>query len=198
MLRSIVLRSKAAVFGVLLASAMASSAHAATISGVINTSNIFSPTNQSSDGTSYFNTPATAPFSSVIVGEFDFTIPSGESIFSATITGNFGSNTLGSGSSQVDLFLNGVAVAHCDALCETNSLSSDVPWTYTFTSAQFASLSSGAAVLTALQTSVSQIVLDPTSVTIQTAPVPVPGAIWLLGSGLVSLFGFARSKFIVA
>ncbi len=189
-------RLKLALAGILLAGTAMSSAHASTITGTINTSSVFSPTNQSGDGTTYFNAPAAGPFAPVTIGEFDFTIPAGESVFGGTFNGNFGSNVLGSGTAQVDLFLNGIAVASCDAACEFASESADVPWTYTFTSAQLSSLSSGAAVLTALQKGVSQIVLDPTSVNIQTqvAPVPLPGAIWLLGSGLLSLFGFARRK----
>jgi hypothetical protein len=32
----------------------------------------------------------------------------------------------------------------------------------------------------------------------QTAPVPLPAAIWLLGSGLLGLFGIGRRKAITA
>ncbi|HKT74547.1 MAG TPA: VPLPA-CTERM sorting domain-containing protein [Steroidobacteraceae bacterium] len=178
----------------------AGTAHATTINGSLDTSAAFSPTNQSTDGTTYFNAPASGPFpgSAVQIGEFDFSVPAGETITSATLSGDFGSNTLGSGSAQVDLTLNGIAVASCDSACASASGLADVPWAFTFTAGELASLASGKAVLTAIQQSASQIVLDPTSVAIQTSPVPLPAAGWLLGSGLLSLAGLRRRKAAVA
>jgi len=32
------------------------------------------------------------------------------------------------------------------------------------------------------------------AIDVSTAPVPVPAAIWLMGSGLMGLFGFSRKK----
>jgi len=169
-------------------------AQASTISGLINTSAAFSPTNQSSDSVTYFNAPSFGPFpgAAVAIGEFDFSIPSTDSIVAATITGHFGSDSLGSGTSQLSLFLNGVALASCDAACSINSETADVAWSYTFTAPQLSSLLSGQAILSAVQRSASQMVLDPTSISIQTAPVPLPATLWLLGSGLLSLFGIRR------
>jgi hypothetical protein len=73
----------------------------------------------------------------------------------------------------------------------------DVAWSFAFNTPQeFASLASGRAVLTALETAPSQIALDPTSATLQASPVPIPGALWLLGSGLASLVGLRRGRAI--
>jgi hypothetical protein len=180
--------------------AAAGAAHASTISGTVKTGALFSPSNQSADGTSYFNAPTNGPFAQVTIGEFDFTVPSGEALSAATFSGNFGSNTLGSGTAQVNLFLDGIAVASCGAACEAASTSANVAWSYALTSGDFALLSSnanwlaGKAVLTARQVTSSQIVLDPTSVSLTATPVPIPAAAWLLGSALAPLFGLARRK----
>jgi len=167
------------------------------ISGNFNT--LLSDSNQSTDGLTYFNAPATAPFSLVTVGEFDFSLTGNQTISAATFTGDFGSNILGSSTAPVNLFIDGIAVATCDANCAANTQSSDVAWSYTLTSADLTALSTnanwlqGKAILTALQTDISQIALDPTSASL-TATVPVPGAVWLFGSAVMGWLGFSRRK----
>ena len=172
----------------------AGSAQAATIVGTIDTG--FGPTNQSTDGVTYFNAPAVAPFSSVTIGEFIFSssIPFGEAVSSVVLNGNFGSNNLGSSTAPVDLFLNNIAVAGCDAMCANNSMTSDVAWSYTFSAGELSRLSSGTAILTAMQTNTSQIVLDPTSITIQTAAVPESDVALLIGLGLIPVLAVSRRK----
>lgn len=172
----------------------AGSAQAATIVGTIDTGAMFSPTNQSADGVTYFNAPAVAPFSSVTIGEFDFSIPFGEAVSSVVLNGNFGSNNLGSSTAPVDLFLNNIAVAGCNAMCANNSMTSDVAWSYTFSASELSRLSSGTAILTAMQTNTSQIVLDPTSITIQTAAVPESDVALLIGLGLIPVLAVSRRK----
>lgn len=146
-----------------------------------------------------FNAPAIAPFSSVTIGEFDFSIPFGKAVSSVVLNGNFGSNILGSsilGSSTapVDLFLNNITVAGCDAMCANNSMTSNVAWSYTFSASELSRLSSGTAILTAMQTNTSQIVLDPTSITIQTAAVPESDVALLIGLGLIPVLAVSRRK----
>lgn len=172
----------------------AGAAQAATFTGTLDTSSSFSPSNFSSDGVTYFNAPSSAPFSPVAVGEFDFSIPSGQAVSAVTISGNFGSNILGSGSAPVSLFLNGVAVATCNAVCSTQTDVSDVAWTYTFAPADYSALATGKAILTAVQTAPSQIVLDPTTMSIQTSPVPEPASGALLLVGLASVRALSRRR----
>lgn len=188
--------SRAGLATLLIAGAIAAgtvgSAQATTFAGSINTSSAFSPSNQSFDGSTYFNAPTNGPFPLLEIGEFDFSIPVGEAVSAVSLSGNFGSNVLGSGTAPVNLFLNSFAVASCDATCAAASNSADVAWTYTFTAAQLGALSSGRAILSAVQTGPSQIALDPTSITVLTAPVPEPASLALMGLGLAVLVAARR------
>ena len=168
--------------------AIAVSAHSQTITGTIDTSALFSPTNQSSDGATYFNAPYSGPFPAppVAIGEFDFVIPAGTMIGGASFSGNFGSDSLGSATSEVDLFINQIAVAVCSAACATASQTGDAAWTYMLNAAEWAALSAGKAMLTAVEQGPSQIVLDPTSVSvIFFTAVPEPTELLLLVGGVL-------------
>ena len=184
------------VKAILLAALFSGVAQAAVFSGDINTS--LSVSNLSTDGVTYYNAPSTSPFSLLTVGEFDFSLPSGASIGSGTLSGDFGSNILSSSTSQVTLFADGIAVASCDVNCEAATQANDVAWTYTFSAADLASLSSnalwqaGQLVLTAQQLDPYQIALDPTSVTLTS--VPLPGTVWLFLSALIAGLGFSRRQ----
>ncbi len=171
--------------------ACAASAGAQTITGTVDTSAANSSTNQSSDGTTYYNAPygGTFPAAPVVVGAFDFTVPSGSVVSGATISGNFGSNVLGSGTSAVDLFVNSVEVASCDSVCAAATQSNDVAWSFTFTASQLGAFAGGSAVLSAVQQDGSQIVLDPTSVALTLSAVPEPAGLpmLLLGAPLIAL-----------
>jgi hypothetical protein len=164
--------------------------------GTLNTS--LSSSNQSTDSVSYFNTPSISPFTLLTVGEYDFSLPAGISVSTASLSGDFGSNILGSGTAQVALFADGIAVASCDVNCELASVSNDVAWSYTFSNADLAALSTnslwlaGRIVLTAQQLDPSQVVLDPTTVSVSS--VPLPPATWLMLTGLVGFLGFSRRK----
>ena len=167
--------------------ACAASAGAQTITGTVDTSAANSSTNQSSDGTTYYDAPygGTFPAAPVVVGAFDFTVPSGSVVSGATISGNFGSNVLGSGTSAVDLFVNSVEVASCDSVCAAATQSNDVAWSFTFTASQLGAFAGGSAV----QQDGSQIVLDPTSVALTLSAVPEPAGLpmLLLGAPLIAL-----------
>ena len=166
--------------------AAAAGAQAQTYAGTIDTSAAFSPTNQSGDGATYYNAPAAGPFpaASVAIGEFDFALAPGAQVTSALVSGDFGSNALGSGTAPVDLFLNGFEVASCDAACAAATQSADVAWSFALPAAELGAFASGSAVLTAVQQDVSQIVLDPTSITIEATTVPEPASLALMFGAL--------------
>jgi hypothetical protein len=170
----------------------ATAAQASTISGTVNTG--------SGDAT-FVSGPWNGPFPRTLtVGEFDFSVPSGEAITAGFFSGDFGSDILGSATSQASLFVDGVQLALCDAVCEAASESTAVGWSYSLTASDLTQLSTnpfwlaGRAVISASQLSASQVVLDPTSVNLTTAPVPIPAAFLLFASALAPIFGFARSK----
>ena len=183
----------------IVTSLAASAAQASTISGPVNTGNNLE--NFSGDATTFASAPSDGPFPlTMTVGEFDFSVPSGQAVTAGSFNGNFGSDFLASGTSQVSLFVDGVQLAICGAACETASQSSDVAWAYSLTASELALLSTnslwqaGRAVITAEQLSASQVVLDPTSVNLTLQPVPIPPAFFLFASALAPLFGLARRK----
>ncbi len=167
---------------------LAGAASASTVGGTLSTASTFSPTNQSSDGTTYYNAPYTGPVPAapVVVGEFDFVLPSGNAVTGATLSGDFGSNALGSGTGQVDLYVGNVEVASCDAACETATQSNDQAWSFTFSSTQLGAIGSGSLVLSAVQQEGNgqQIVLDPTNVALTVAAVPEPAGLPMALAGL--------------
>jgi hypothetical protein len=178
----------------------ASAAQASTISGTVDTGG--NPAvNFSGDAVTFASAPSNGPFpSTMTVGEFDFSVPGGQAVTAGSFSGDFGSNALGSGTSQAELFVDGIQLALCNAACEAASQSSAVAWLYSLTASDLTQLStnslwqSGRAVITASQLSASQVVLDPTSVNLTLAPVPIPPAFFLFASALAPLFGFARRK----
>ena len=175
----------------------AGAASATTIAGTLDTSAAFSATNQSADGTTYFNAPYTGalPAAPVVVGGFDFTVTSGFQVSGATISGNFGSDALGSGTAEVDLFVNAIQVATCNSGCADATQSADMAWSFTFTPAELGAFAGGSAVLSAVQEGVSQIVLDPTTVSLTLTAVPEPESLpmTLLALPLVAL-GLRRAR----
>jgi len=172
-------------------------AQAATISGTVNTGG--NPDNSSGDAVSFASVPSNGPFPvELTVGEFDFSVPGGQAVTAGSFSGNFGSNILSSATGQATLFVDGVQLAMCGTACESASQSNDVAWTYSLTASDLATLAtntlweSGRAVITASQLSASQVVLDPTSVSLTTSPVPIPAAFFLFTSALAPLLGFTR------
>jgi hypothetical protein len=180
----------------------ATAAQASTITGTVDTGGTgANPANFSNDNQSFAGASSSGPFPlSMTVGEFDFVVPNGQSITAGSFIGSFGSNILGSATSQAKLFVDGIQLALCDAACETASQATTVGWQYSLTASDLSLLSTnslwlaGRAVITASQLSASQVVLDPTSVSLTTSPVPIPAALFLFTSALAPLFGFARLK----
>jgi len=128
--------------------------------------------------------PVTGPFplAPVTVGTFSYTIPAGEDIVSATISGTFG-NSVYPNSSGVDVYANSILVASCPQwptfLSPCNDASTPTSWSFTFPSSDFSALTSGSVDLTAVQTSQVEIRLGQT--TLALTATPEPGTLSLVG-----------------
>src|SRR5947199_138589 len=73
--------------------AATAAAQASTISGTVDTGG--NAANFSGDALTFASAPSNGPFpSTMTVGEFDFSVPSGETITAGSFSGNFGSNAL--------------------------------------------------------------------------------------------------------
>lgn len=119
------------------------------------------------------------------VGTFNFSIPVGEQIVSAMISGQWGNSAAGS-TAHNTLFLDGVQVADTLTTTPNPYYTYTVPWSYSFS--DFSVLNDGSADFVAQMNSEYIIRLGETSLSIETAPVPEPASMLL---GLLSLIGGA-------
>lgn len=145
------------------------------------------------------------PSSLTPVGTFSFTIPAGESIIGATISGTFGnldSPGLTNVTAPSDYFVDGglIEVASCDDSltgqpCDTtgNQDGSPVSWSYTFTSADLANLASafatGSLDFDFVQNGIGGVNTGTTTLTL--TPTPEPETVSLFSLGIMC-FGFLR------
>ncbi len=102
------------------------------------------------------------------------TIPKGEIIVSATISGSWGSDAQRKSTAGVDVLANGILVAQCvkpDPVCwsETGGV---LLWSHAFTDTELSFLNTGSVTLTAVQTSDVAIRMATTTLVVTTAPPP--------------------------
>jgi len=131
------------------------------------------------------------PANPVDAGTFNFAIPNGPFIVSATYNSTFGNSQV-TNSSGVNVYGDGILLGQClaGAVCDTDT-SATTPFLYQFSSADLQALSDGALAITAVQTSAKEIRLGAQTLTIHTAAsstisgVPEPGSLLLLAIGLM-------------
>jgi hypothetical protein len=125
--------------------------------------------------TGVLNDTGPFPLAPVTVGTFTYTIPTGEIVSSATISGTFG-NSVFPNSSGVDVRAGSVLVASCPQfpaiLVPCNNGGIPTPWSFAFPSSNLSFLNSGSVALTATQTSPHIIQLGSTGLELTTAPTP--------------------------
>ncbi len=148
------------------------------------------------------NSPGPFPGPVLTVGTFTFTIPTGQVITSATLSGTFG-NSVADTSASVSLFLDGRFVGQCgnlnnDPSAPCNVLPGPDPFTFNIAPANFSVLADGSAVFTVQQLGVGFIRLGQTTLTINTqsaaAAVPEPTTMILLGTGLAGVAAKVRRR----
>ncbi|WP_374591010.1 FxDxF family PEP-CTERM protein [Aquabacterium sp.] len=133
------------------------------------------------------------------VGSFNFTLPQGESIVGATLSGLWGNSGQYTTAAQI-IYADGNQVASCaygDTCWAAKSGAEDLNrvWSYTFTAGQLGNLADGKLDLTDKQIACCQIRLGITTLTIETAPaVPEPSTYALTLAGLAVVGWMARRK----
>jgi hypothetical protein len=128
------------------------------------------------------------------VGTFNFDL-TGQVITSAVISGQWG-NSGDPTTAHNELWITNPniaqRVANTHDYSPDPSFNSNVLWSFTFS--DFGVLSLGTADFYTVQTSEYYVRLGETTLTIETAPVPLPPALLLFGSGLLGLVGLRRLR----
>ena len=163
----------------------------------------FDPSNQAAppDTTDYegnfYDFSSSFPPDPITIGTFNFTIPAGEQVVGATISGTFGDVNIPV-TAVTDLFVDSgtIQVGACDSTgdpCAAGTIDGSlVPWSYTFTGAQLGDLTGGSLDFTAVQNSFGAVVVGTPTLDIQT--VPEPTSISTLAGALLAFAAWRRRK----
>jgi len=158
------------------------------------------PSGDTTDYEGNFFDGTAAPYD-ITIGTFNFTIPVGNQVSGATISGTFGDVNL-STTALADLFVDvgNINVAACDSMgddCFAGAFNGlPVPWSHTFSGAELSELASdftsGSLDFTAVQNSFGAVIVGTPSLDIQT--VPEPSSIFTLTGGLLAFAARRRRK----
>jgi hypothetical protein len=163
----------------------------------------FDPSNQAAppDATdyegNYYDLSSTFPPNPITIGTFTFTVPTGQVITGATISGTFGDQNIPV-TALADLFVDGgtIEVGNCDSTsdpCFSGTIGgSPVPWSHPFTAAELGDLTGGTLDLIAVQNSFGAVFVGAPTLDIQTTP--EPASIFTLAGGLLALAAWRRRK----
>lgn len=142
-----------------------------------------------------------APYD-LTIGNFSFSIPTGDTVIGGTISGTFGDENY-STSALADLYvLDGtIEVGECDSYTDPCAAGTEdgslVPWTYTFDDTDLSNLasdfSSGSLDFTAVQNSFGTTVVGTPTLDLQVAT-PEPASIFTLAGGLLAFAAWRRRK----
>jgi hypothetical protein len=182
----------------------ASLAHADLIvTPTFDSSNQAAPPDTSDYEGNFYDFFSTFPPPSITIGTFDFTIPTGDVVTGATISGTFGDVNL-LVTAVTDLFVDGgtINVGSCASTsdpCAAGTLDDSlVPWSHTFTPTELSELASdfaaGSIDFTAVQSSFGSVVVGDPSLDIQLAQTPEPSSIFTLAGGLLAFAAWRRRK----
>jgi hypothetical protein len=139
--------------------------------------------------------PGDYPLGSVLIGDFTFTIPAGDTVVGGTISGTFGNSDVSSTTAPSDYYIdNGnIEVASCDdgltgsAACDTSS--TPTAWSYTLTPTDISNLSAGLASgsidFTVIQN--FAVAVETGTTTLDLVTTPEPSMIFLLTGGLAGI-----------
>ena len=128
----------------------------------------------------------------IVVATRTFTVPEGEQVVSAEISGAWGSSGDPNSTAGVNVLVDGIVVATCvkpDPACWSGDVGQR-PWTYKFKSAELQALNDGAATMSAVQTSDLSVRLGVSTLIVETAVPPIVPAL--------SPFGIAALALMVA
>jgi hypothetical protein len=172
----------------------------------------FDASNQSSDPTDYegifYDFSSTFPPPSIPIGTFNFTVPTGEEVTGATISGTFGDENIGV-TALTDLFVldGSIEVGECDTTgggtifpaCAAGTIDGSlVPWSYTFNATDLSNLgadfSAGSLDFTAVQNGFGAVIVGTPSLDLQVSPTPEPASILTLAGGLLAIAALRRRK----
>jgi PEP-CTERM motif len=172
------------------------------VAATFNASNQAAPPDTTDYEGQFYDFASTFPANPITIGMFAFTIPKGDVVTSATISGTFGDQNIPV-TALIDLFvLNGtIEVGACDSNsspCAAGTINGLlVPWSFTFNAAELKNLASdfagGSLDFTAVQNSFGAAIVGTPSLDIQVAT-PEPSTVLTMAGGLLALAVWRRRK----